>query len=430
MGRGQRSVTEVALGTSYPPVGCRSSKQVIKKRCLMSRFADTSAFAEFRVCGCVLGLFAVATFLTGCKKEHAAAPPRPAIPIVVGKVTQKHMPVQVTAIGNVEAYATISIRSQVAGELLDVHFKEGDFVSKGQKLFTIDPRSYQAALDQAQAVLARDKAVAENSHSQAARYKQLFDAGIGTREQADSFATSADAADATLRSDEAAIQTAKLNLEYCTIYSPLNGRTGAVMVKPGNLIKASDVPIVVINQVTPIFVNFTVPQQYLTDVKKHMAGGDLHVAASIPEDSGTGEIGTLTFVDNAVDTTTGTIHMRGTFANTQNRLWPGLFVNTVLTLSDEANAVVVPAQAIVAGQNGSTVFVVKPNNTVEQRPVVSGRTIESETVVTKGLAPGETVVVDGSVNLTPGARIEVKNGPNEADSSASPQDAQRDSKQP
>ena len=267
---------------------------------------------------------------------------------------------------------------------------------------------------------------------QAVRYKQLFDAGIGTREQADSFATSADAADATLRADEAAIQTAQLNLEYCTIFSPLDGRTGAVMVKPGNLIKASDVPIVVINQVNPIFVNFTVPQQYLNDVKRHMAEGALHVAATIPEENGAGEIGTLTFVDNAVDVTTGTIHMRGTFANTQNRLWPGLFVNTVLTLSDESNAIVVPAQAIVPGQNGSTVFVVKPNNTVEQRPVVAGRTIESETVVAKGLEAGETVVVDGSVNLTPGASIEIKNSQNEANSSEPPtrRAAQQESKQP
>jgi membrane fusion protein, multidrug efflux system len=223
-----------------------------------------------------------------------------------------------------------------------------------------------------------------------------------------------------LRSDDAAIQTAKLNLEYCTIFSPLDGRTGAVMVKAGNLIKASDVPIVVINQVNPIFVNFTVPQQYLEDIKKRMAGGALHVAATIPDSSGPSEVGTLTFVDNAVDVTTGTIHMRGTFANTQNRLWPGLFVNTVLTLSDEANATVVPAQAIVSQQSGSVVYVVKSDNTVELRPVASGRTVEGETVVTKGLERGETVVVDGNVNLTSGAKIEIKNGQNDADASVPP----------
>lgn len=368
-------------------------------------------------CAVLALLGGVVVLIAGCKKEQAAAPVRAAVPVTVGKVVKKTMPVQVTAIGNVEAYSTISIRAQVSGELLDVHFQEGDFVHKGQKLFTIDPRPYQAALAQAEAALARDKAVAENGHVQAQRYKQLFEAGIGTREQADTFATTADAADATVRADEAAIQTAQLNVEYCTINSPIDGRTGTVMVKPGNLIKASDVPIVVINQVNPIFVNFTVPQQYLPDVKKHMAAGVLHVSSTIPNDEGGPEIGNLTFVDNAVDMTTGTIHLRGTFANNQNRLWPGLYVNTVLTLSDEANATVVPSQAVMPSQDGTVVYVVKPNNTVEQRNVVSGRTVEGETVIAQGLQGTETIVVDGNVNLTPGARVEIKNGQSDASGS-------------
>jgi len=354
--------------------------------------------------------------LSGCAKQQAAPAPRQAIPVVVAKVTQKAMPVQITAIGNVEAYSTISIRAQVAGELLEVHFQEGDFVHKDQLLFTIDQRPYQAALAQAQATLARDKAVAANSRAQAQRYLTLKGEGIVAASDAETYTSAADAADATVMADEAAVNTAQLNLEYCKIYSPIEGRTGAVMVKPGNLVKVADVPIVVINQVNPIFVNFTVPQQYLDDIKKYMAAGPLRVAATGPSDSGSPEIGTLTFVDNAVDTTTGTIHLRATFANQSNRLWPGLFANTLMTLSQQANATVVPAEALTAGQQGSFVYVVREDSTVTPRPVVSTRTIQGEAVIDKGLQPGETVVTDGQVRLVPGSRVQIKNGnSNDAD---------------
>ena len=212
-----------------------------------------------------------------------------------------------------------------------------------------------------------------------------------------------------MNADEAAVKTAELNLEYCTIKSPIDGRTGTIMVKPGNLVKVADVPIVVINQVNPIYVNFTVPQQYWPDIKEHVDRGALHVMATIPQDPGPPVQGTLTFVDNIVDTTTGTIHLRGTFENPQNRLWPGLYVNVLLTLSEQPNATVVPAQSIVTTQQGSYVYVVRANNTVEQRTVVPSRTINGDTVVEKGLQPGETIVTDGQVNLVPGAKIEIKN---------------------
>jgi multidrug efflux system membrane fusion protein len=346
--------------------------------------------------------------VSGCAKQQAAPPPRQATPVVVAKATQKAMPVQLTAIGNVEAYSTISIRAQVAGELLDVHFQEGDFVHKGQLLFDIDPRPYEAALAQARATLARDKAMAANSRVQAQRYLTLRGEGIVAASDSETYTSAADAADATVQADEAAVNTAQLNLEYCKIYSPIDGRTGAVMVKPGNLVKVADVPIVVINQVNPIFVNFTVPQQYLADIKKYMAAGPLRVEATGP-DSGAPETGTLTFVDNAVDTTTGTIHLRATFKNEANRLWPGLFANTLMTLSQQANATVVPAQALTAGQQGSFVYVVREDSTVAPRPVVSTRTIQGEAVIDKGLQPGETVVTDGQVRLVPGARVQIKN---------------------
>ena len=371
-----------------------------------------SRLTGLRLLGRVAGSFSwilPVVLIIGCAKQQAAPPPRQAVPVLVAKATQKAMPVQLTAIGNVEAYSTVSVRAQVQGQLLEVHFQEGDFVHKDQLLFTIDPRPYEAALAQVQATLARDKAVAANSRAQAQRYLALKGEGIVAASDAETYTSSADAAEATVAADEAAVKTAQLNLEYCKIYSPIDGRTGAVMVKPGNLVKAADVPIVVINQVNPIFVNFTVPQQYLDDIKKYMAAGPLRVQATGPNDTGKPEIGTLSFVDNSVDTTTGTIHLRATFANQANRLWPGLFANTLMTLSQQANATVVPAQALTAGQQGSFVYIVKDDSTVTPRPVISSRTIQGEAVIDKGVQPGETVVTDGQVRLTPGAHVEIKN---------------------
>jgi multidrug efflux system membrane fusion protein len=356
-----------------------------------------------------LRLGAFAALACGCAKQQAAPPARPATRVTVAKVTQKTMPVEVTAVGNVEAISTISIRAQVAGEVQNIHFKEGDFVKKGQVLLTIDPRPYEAALAQAKAALARDKATGTYNRAQAQRYKTLFDQGVVPAEQVDSFTSAADASDATVNADEAAVKTAELNLEYCTIESPIDGRTGTVMVKAGNLVKVADVPIVVINQVNPIYVNFTVPQQYWPDIKQDIERRALHVTVTIPQDSGRPAEGTLTFVDNVVDPTTGTIHLRGTFENSQNRLWPGLYVGVLLTLSQQLKATVVPAHSIITTQESSYVYVVKANDVVEQRTVVPNRTIENDTVVDKGLQPGEVIVTDGQVNLVPGAKIEVKN---------------------
>src|SRR2546427_8194162 len=258
--------------------------------------------------GSELGFWAAFFFIllapSGCSKEQAAPAPRAAAtPVIVSKVTQRAMPVQLTAIGNVGGY-TVSVEAQVAGELLDVHFKEGEFVHKGQLLLTIDPRPYEAALAQVQATLLRDKAVATNSRAQAQRISKLLADGVVSPSDADASRSAADAAEATVAADEAALKTAQLNLEYCNIYSPMDGRTGSVMVKPGNLVKVADVPIVVIRQVSPIHVDFTVPQEYLPEIKKYMAAGPLRVKATVPNSSGRPEVGTLVFVDNAVDTTT------------------------------------------------------------------------------------------------------------------------------
>src|SRR5580704_415545 len=356
---------------------------------------------------------AFAALASGCAKQQAAPPAHLATRVTVAQVIQKTMPVEVTAVGNVEAISTISIRAQVAGEVQNIQFKEGDFVKKGQVLLTIDPRPYDAALAQAKAALARDKATGKYNRAQAQRYKTLFDQGVIPAEQVDSFTSAADASDAVVNADEAAVKTADLNLEYCTLVSPIDGRTGTVMVKAGNLVKVADVPIVVINQVNPIYVNFTVPQQYWPDIKQDVDRSALHVTVTIPQNSGRSVEGTLTFVDNIVDSTTGTIHLRGTFENSQNRLWPGLYVSVLLTLSQQPNAIVVPAHAVVTTQDSSYVYVVRTGETVEQRTVIPSRTIENETVIDKGLQPGETIVTDGQVNLVPGAKVEAKNSGSE-----------------
>jgi membrane fusion protein, multidrug efflux system len=358
-----------------------------------------------------VGLGFIAILAVGCGKQEAntnAARPRP-VPVIVSKVAQKTVPEQIEAIGNVEAYSTVSVKPQISGPLMKVHFQEGDDVQKGQLLFTIDPRPFEAALAQAEAALAKNKAVAENDRVSAKRYLDLFQQGVAARQQSDDYASAAAAQDAQVRADQAAIDTAKLNLEYCSIYSPVNGRTGSLQVHEGNLVKGNDVPIlVVINQIQPIFVNFAIPEDELAEVKKFRATGQLRVEAVIPNDSGGPELGTLSFIDNAVDAATGTIRLKAVFANQRRRLWPGQFVNVVLTLASSPNTVVVPAQAITSGQSGNFVFVVKGDNTVESRPVVTGKTVQGDTIVQKGLRPGETVVVDGQVRLAPGALITAK----------------------
>ena len=331
------------------------------------------------------------------------------VPVVAEKAVLKNMPIDVTAIGTVEAFATVSVRPQVTGPLLEARFKEGDFVRAGQVLFKIDPRPYQMDLDRARSTLIRNKAVAVNSRNQAERYKRLLAEGVVSPQEVDSVVSGAEANEATVNSDETAVRQAELNLDYCTIRAPLDGYTGKIMVQPGNLVRASDAALVVINQINPIYVTFAVPQQHLADVKRYMGQSRLRVTAAVPNDTGAPEQGTLNFVDNAVDPTTGTIRLRAEFQNGRNRLWPGLFVNAMLRLSERPNTLVVPSQAISTNQNGQFVYVVKSDNTVESRPVVTGVAIEGQTIIQDGLKAGETVVVDGQLRLVPGSRTEITN---------------------
>jgi len=341
---------------------------------------------------------------------------RDAIPVLVVTAAQKSVPVQIRAVGNVEAFSTVSIKSQVTGVLMKAHFKEGQNVKQGQLLFTIDPRPLEATLKQAEATLARDSAQLQNAREQARRYADLVKKQYVSQEQYDKIRADADAAEAVVQADHAGVENAKVQLSYCYIYSPLDGQVGSLLVNEGNLVRVNDgTPLVVINQLTPVNVTFSVPEQNLVDIKRHMAAGQLKVKAAFPSDEGRPEEGSLTFVDNAVDRSTGTIKLKAEFSNKERRLWPGQYINVALTLSTQADAVVIPSEAVQVGPEGQQVFVVKADKRVEVRPVTVARTNEGEAIIAKGLQPGEQVVREGQFLLGPGARVDVKNVNNATD---------------
>ena len=358
----------------------------------------------------ICSLFLLASVAACSGKQQT--PQKPPVPVIAATAVQKTVPVQLSAIGNVEAYSTVSMKSQIGGVLTRVHFREGQDVNKGDLLFTIDPRPYEAALKQAEANLAKDNAQLANSRKEVQRYAELVKKGYVAQEQYDQISTNAASFEAIVNADMAVVENARLQLKYCYIYSPISGRTGNLMANEGNLIKANaDTAIVVINQVQPIYVTFSVPEQSLSEIKRYMSEGKLRVEVILSKEDENPEQGVLTFIDNAVDLATGTIKLKGTFANKEKRLWPGQFVNAVLTLTLQPDAIVVPSQAIQSGQEGQYVFVIKDDLTVEARPVTVGRTLNSETVIEKGLQAGEKVVTDGQLRLVPGAKIQIKEKP-------------------
>ncbi len=335
--------------------------------------------------------------------------PARTVPVTVAAAVHKDVPVQLSAIGNVEAYNTVSIRARIGGELQQVFFKEGDEIKEGANLFLLDPRPYAAALKQSEANLARDLVQAQNAERDAKRYGGLIGQGVVSKEQYDRMRTEADAASAAVKADRAAVENAKLQLEYCTIRSPISGRTGKLMIQQGNMIKANDeTPLVVINQITPIYVAFAMPEKNLPEIKGSRKAGQVRVEAIIPENAATPIAGELTFIDNAVNITTGTILLKATFANTDRALWPGQFVKVVLTLATRPKAVVVPSQAIQTGQGGSYVFIIKNDSTAEMRAVIPGAAHNNETIIEKGVQPKEIVVTDGQLQLTTGTAVEIK----------------------
>ncbi|MBM3220105.1 MAG: efflux RND transporter periplasmic adaptor subunit [Candidatus Rokubacteria bacterium] len=384
-----------------------------------------------------VALIALAVSASACSDSATAqkkSPAPPAVPVMVADVVQRTVPLQVNAVGTVQASTTVSVKSQVAGEVREAHFTEGRDVKRGELLFTIDPRPFETALRQAEAALgqrqaevsqaranlARDVANQEWMQAQERRYRELLDKELIAREQYEQIRTNATAMEASVRAlraaeenaraaataAQAAVDNAKLQLSYTRIVAPIDGRTGNLLVQRGNVVKANDEnPMVVIAQVSPIFVSFALAEQFLADVKRYQAAGSLKVEARVPNQPPSA--GTLTFINNTVDTTTGTIQLKAEFANAANALWPGQFTEVTLTLATET-AIVVPSQAIQPGQKGPYVFVVTGDSKVEARPVQPGRRLERETIVSTGLKPGERVVTDGHLRLVPGAKVDVK----------------------
>ena len=333
------------------------------------------------------------------------------VPVTVAKAVQKSMPITIQGIGTVIAASTVSVHAQITGEMTSVSFKEGEDVEQGQILATLDKRPYEAALQQAQATLDKDRAQAANARAQSTRYQDLLQRGITTAEQVDAMRTQALALEATVAADRANVETANVQLTYATITAPMSGRTGLLQIHPGNLVRGQDTqPIVTINKITPVYVSFSVPEAQLPALKRFIAAqGTLPASAISPTDDGRPSTGRINFIDNAVDPTTGTIKVKGTFPNEDRRLWPGQFVNVTVTLTSDPAAVVVPSTAVQTGQQGTYVFVVHADQTVELRPVTVARLAGDDTVVQTGVASGDVVVTDGHLRLVPGSRISVKN---------------------
>jgi membrane fusion protein, multidrug efflux system len=361
------------------------------------------------------------------------------VPVVVAKSGLKNVPIEIAVVGNVEAYSVVTVRAQTGGMLTKVNFEEGDYVKKGDLLFVIDRKPLEGQMKsamanlqkstaqelQAEANLNRDTANAKYAREQSDRYLKLVDEGIFAKEQGEQLKSNADAQAQLLEADKAAINSAKAQMEsdqsainnlniqlgYTSVTAQIDGRTGNIVQKAGNIIASGTTDLATINQVEPIYVTFAVPEARLADVKRYNAQGGLPVTAVAQDGSGDLEIGKLTFIDNSVDTSTGTIKLKGTFQNTDRKLWPGQFVNVTLRLTTRPNAVVVPNQAVQTGQDGTYIYVVKEDRTVEVRPVTVGPRVDQDLVIDKGLEAGETIVTEGQLRLQPGSRVQSRDQP-------------------
>lgn len=339
--------------------------------------------------------------------------PNVAVPVSVASVEQKSIPIRLQAIGNVEAYATVALKARVDGQIVSVNFQEGKPVKKGDVLFQIDSRPFEATLRQAQATLARDSAQRDQARSQERRYLELLEKNFVSKEAYAQIRTNADTAEAVVKASQAQIENVKLNVEYSTIRSPIDGYAGKVLLQNGNMVKANDTsPLVVVNQVKPIYASFSVPEQNLPLIRRQMAGGKLSVEVSPPSsDHSSGKAiatGTLTFVDNNVDMTTGTIKLKASFENKDGALWPGQFVTVSLRLQEQDDALVVPSEAVQTGPNGQYVYVLKSDMSAVVRPIQVARTVGAESIIAKGLAKTEKVVTRGQLRIVPGAKVVVR----------------------
>jgi membrane fusion protein, multidrug efflux system len=361
----------------------------------------------------VLALFAILVFVHHRRAATGAAgggegQRSRAVPVTVATVVQESVPVELRTFGTAQAHSTVAIKAQIDGLLTSVPIQEGQNVKEGDLLAVVDPRPQQAALKAAEANLAKDVAQLKNAETEAKRQEDLLKKGMAAQDAFDLAQASAESLAAVVQADEAGVANAQLQLEYCEIRAPIAGRSGELRIHQGNVVKANDATLLTINQIVPIQVSFALPQQQLPAIITEMANRPLTVRAFAPGDAAHSETGELVFVDNQVDPATGTIRLKATFPNADQRLWPGQFVNVVLTLSVQQDAIVVPTPAIQTGQKGTYVFVVRPSQTVEDRPVVVNRAMNGNTIVSQGLKAGEQVVTDGQLRLTPGALIEVK----------------------
>ncbi len=353
----------------------------------------------------------------GCEKRSAAKPTKgaraeggAAVPVTVATVQQRTTPVAVPSFGTVEAYADVEVRAQVTGILEQAHFTEGQMVKKGDLLLSIDPRQPQVNLKVAQANLEKDQAQLKNAEREAARQTELLEKGFASQDVYDQAMTGVETLRAAVNADQAAIENVALQLDYCSIRSPVDGCTGRLLLHRGNLVKANDASVVTIRQVDPIYVSFWIQEQHLSAVRKNMANGALDVALTLPGEDNEPIHGALSFIDNTVDPDNRTIHLRATFANQDRRLWPGQYVKVLLTIAQEPDSILVPSQAIQTGQSGRFVYVVKSDQTVEARSIALKREVGNESVV-EGLKPGAVVVTDGQLRLVPGAHVQTKSGP-------------------
>lgn len=347
--------------------------------------------------------------LFSCSKSAPQKPPPP-VPVVVALAELKDLPIQITAIGNVEAYSSVTIKSRVEGQLIKVEFKEGEEVHKGQLLFVIDPRPFEEAVRQAEANLLRDKAQLEFAKTELHRYEELLKEELVSRQQYEKILTSYEALKATVKAQEAILNNARLQLSYCYIHSPIDGKIGSLLVHPGNMIKEKETSLAVVNQIIPIYVRFSVPEQEIFRIKKAMSEGMLKTEALVKGiEASYITQGKVVFIDNTIDPATGTIKLKAEFPNKDKMLWPGQFVNVVLTLGIKKNALVIPYRALQTGQQGQYVFVIKEDRTAELREVTTSFRVGDDVCVEKGLNPGEVVVVDGQLRLTPGSKVEIKN---------------------
>jgi membrane fusion protein, multidrug efflux system len=345
---------------------------------------------------------------SGAKEGRKAAKGPPAVAVTVAAAAQESVPIRVQAIGNVEPYLTVAVKARVDGQIVAVNFREGEEVHKGDVLFRIDPRPYEAALRQAEANALRDRAARDQARSQERRYQDLLAKNFVSKEAYAQIRTNAQTAEATAKASEAALENARLNLEYCTIRSPLEGYVGKVLLQAGNLVRANDAnPLVVINQVRPVYVNFALPEQRLPEVRKYQAAAPLRVEVIPAERAAAHIVGHLVFIDNAVDPSTGTIRLRAQFDNNDAALWPGQFVNVSVRLYEQADAIVIPSQAVQSGPQGQYVYVIGDDMLADVRRIDVQEIDGERAIVARGLSKGERVVTRGQLRLGPKTRVQI-----------------------